>query len=164
MARLFFDTNVLLDYAMGRNPGCEAFVGLAKLARDNGHTMHVASESLKDCHYVICSSLKAANRTPEGAVSEGAAAAAAEITWAQLDSLMGLIHVEPVGHDECLLARSYRALHNGFEDSLVLATAHLSKADYLVSGDEKLQKHAPIACLSPTDMLTLLSGSFTQGS
>ena len=156
MARLFLDTNVLLDYAMGREPGCSTFVALAKLAHENGHTLHAASVSLKDCYYVICSSLTAANRTPAGDAPEGAAAAAAEIAWAQLDNLMGLLHIEPVGRDECLQARSYRALHNDFEDNLVLAAARTAKADYLVSSDEKLQRHAPIACLSPTNVLALM--------
>ena len=156
MARLFFDTNVLLDYALGREPGCSAFVEIVELAEKDKHTLCTASTSIKDCFYVISSSLKAANKSADGVLLESVAQAASKIAWAQIENIMRIVQVVSVGHQECMNARSYRSLHNDFEDNLVLAAARTAKADYLVTSDEKLIQHAPLACLSPRDLLALI--------
>ena len=38
----------------------------------------------------------------------------------------------------------------------VVAAARRAKADYLVTNDERLLRHSPVAALSPRDMLALL--------
>lgn len=46
------------------------------------------------------------------------------------------------------LVRKYQRIHADFEDCMVLAAAQRAKADYLVTSDEALLRHAPVAALS----------------
>ena len=41
-------------------------------------------------------------------------------------------------------------------DNLIVAAAQRSNATYLITSDELLIKHAPVAALTPSDALTLL--------
>ena len=54
------------------------------------------------------------------------------------------------------LARKYQRIHADFEDCMVLAAAQRSKADFLVTSDEVLLRHAPVAALSVEDFLALV--------
>ena len=54
------------------------------------------------------------------------------------------------------LARKYQRIHADFEDCMVLAAAQRAKADYLVTSDEALLRHAPVAALSVDDFLALV--------
>ena len=47
-------------------------------------------------------------------------------------------------------------IHRDFEDDLILAAMERSGADYLVTNDKRLRTHAPVAAITPADMLTLL--------
>ena len=47
-------------------------------------------------------------------------------------------------------------LHADFEDDLVIAAALRAKADYLVTNDEGLLRHCPVAALDARDMVALL--------
>ena len=58
--------------------------------------------------------------------------------------------------DEALRAMTYRDLHDDFEDDLLLAAAARVDADYVVTSDRALLRHAPVACLDPADMRALL--------
>lgn len=42
------------------------------------------------------------------------------------------------------------------EGDRVIAAALRSKADFLITRDEKLLRHSPVAALSPTDMVSYL--------
>ena len=63
-----------------------------------------------------------------------------------------------VGSDESDLwtACGLCNLHNDLEDNLIVAAAQRSNATYLITSDELLIKHAPVAALTPSDALTLL--------
>lgn len=43
-----------------------------------------------------------------------------------------------------------------FEDCLILAACQLANVRYLVTNDNKLKDKAPLAALSPSDMLSYL--------
>ena len=60
--------------------------------------------------------------------------------------------IVPVGQNEALRAMTYRDLHDDFEDDLLLAAAARVDADYVVTSDRALLRHAPVACLDPVDM------------
>lgn len=53
-------------------------------------------------------------------------------------------------------ARKYKCVHEDFEDCLVLAAAQRAKADFLVTSDEALLRHAPVTALSVDDLLALV--------
>ena len=69
---------------------------------------------------------------------------------------MGLSLIVPVGQNEALRAMTYRDLHDDFEGDLLLAAAARVDADYVVTSDRALLRHAPVACLDPADMRALL--------
>lgn len=54
------------------------------------------------------------------------------------------------------LARKYQRINEDFEDCLVLAAAQRAKADFLVTSDEALLRHAPVTALSVDDLLALV--------
>ena len=54
------------------------------------------------------------------------------------------------------LARKYQRVHEDFEDCLVLAAARRAKVDFLVTSDDALLQHAPVAALSVDDFLALV--------
>ena len=54
------------------------------------------------------------------------------------------------------LARTHRQVHADFEDNLVVAAAQRAKADFLITNDEQLLKHAPVAALSVADAIKVL--------
>ena len=155
MRRILLDTNVLVDYYLGRQPGCDACCRLVERVGDS-LALYVASLSLKDCYYHITMSLKRASRADDGTLSPESAQAAAEVGWACVRQALDFVQVLPVGQEECLQALVYRPLHNDFEDDLVLAAGLLAKVDFVVTSDERLQRHAPFACLAPQDMVKFL--------
>ena len=54
------------------------------------------------------------------------------------------------------MARKQRCLHEDYEDNLVVAAAKRAHADCLVTNDQNLLKHSPVAALSCTDALAYL--------
>ena len=47
-------------------------------------------------------------------------------------------------------------LHADFEDDLIIAATLRAKADYLVTNNEGLLRHCPVAALDARDMVALL--------
>lgn len=156
MLKLLLDTNVFMDYLLGREPGCSA---AKRILSRHGEdvAVYAASLSLKDVFYLVTASMKRQSRMSNGGVlADSAAAAATEVGWACVRKIMELTILAPVGASECLMASTYRPLHDDFEDNLIVATAQSIDADYLVTGDEALLKHCPVAALSPEGMVALL--------
>ena len=54
------------------------------------------------------------------------------------------------------LARKLKHTNLDFEDCLVLAACQLANVKYLVTSDSQLRDKAPLAALSPSDMLSYL--------
>ncbi len=52
--------------------------------------------------------------------------------------------------------RPLRDQHAEIEDNLIVAACMRIKADYLVTNDEKLLRHAPVAAVTPRQMVRLL--------
>ena len=155
MYRILLDTNVLVDYYLGREPGCSACRNIIDLAYDQ-HLLCVAALSLKDVYYLVGATLKRLQRTERGSLTEADAKACSEIAWSCVQHAMGFALVANTGNKECLGARVLRSLHDDFEDNLVTASARSAGADFIVTGDDRLLAHSPVAALSPQDMVSLL--------
>ena len=54
------------------------------------------------------------------------------------------------------LARKLKHTNLDFEDCLILAACQLANVRYLVTSDSQLRDKAPLAALSPSDMLSYL--------
>ncbi|MEG2477810.1 MAG: hypothetical protein RSA81_06380, partial [Gordonibacter sp.] len=89
-------------------------------------------------------------------LDKGTVAAIRESAWSCVRSMRELSIVVPVGQSDILQATTYRDLHDDFEDDLVLAAAQRVEATYLVTFDGRLCRRAPVACLDPASLLTLL--------
>ena len=164
MYKILLDTNVLVDYALGREPGCAACGEIIAQAAGANHVLYAASTSLKDAYRLVCASLKRAERIASGSVSDARGLAAREIAWACVRQLMQTLLVVPVGQSECLDAFTLRALHDDFEDDLIVAAARKIGADFLVTGDTRLQAHAPVGCLSPRKLADFLVAESATGT
>lgn len=156
-ATLLVDTNVWLDYFMGGRSGHDEACRLISTAIENDVRLLHASLCTKGLFYLVSAGFKHACRQQNGGVlTEQAATTARETAWACLKTLGTLS--SPVGCDQSdiWLAEKQRALHDDFEDDLVIAAAMRSNADVLVTRDEKFLCHCPVAALCPADAIKLL--------
>lgn len=156
MRKVMLDTSVVVDYLMGREPGCSDAAALLGMHARCESAIHVAALSLKDAYFLVSMQLKRMERQASGNLSEEMARAANEIAWACVRQLVENTLVLPTGRAESLQALVLRASHADFEDDLIVATALSAGIDLLVSNDEALVKHAPIACLTSSDAVALL--------
>ena len=155
MYKILLDTNVLVDYYLGREPGCSACKDI--IARCCGeHALYAAAVSLKDVYYLVGATLKRAQRVEQGTLSEQDALACTQIAWSCVRQAMEFVLVANTGRAECLDAFVCRSVHEDFEDNLVVAAARTIGADFLVTGDERLALHSPVGALSPRAMANLL--------
>lgn len=156
MHKIMLDTNVVVDYLMGRKPGCSDCAKLIALHRSAEIAVCVSALSLKDAFFLVSMQLKRMERQASGRLDESIAKAANEVAWSCIRQLAESTLVLPTGRAETLQALVFQPLHGDFEDDLIAATAKHSNVDYLVSNDEALVKHAPVACLTSSDMIALL--------
>ena len=154
---LLCDTNVWLDHYLGFRPGHEEVASFMAQATEADAELLVPFASLKDFYYLMQIELKRCARSDGSPLGEGDGAAIREIAWAALDSLTEVASIVGGDASDVWLARKQRPLHDDFEDDLVIAAALRSKADFLVTSDERLLQHAPVAALSPTDMSIYLA-------
>lgn len=155
--KLLCDTNVWLDHYLGRRPGHAAAKDMLRAAIESDCALLVPLVSLKDFFYLVQLELKRASLADGTPVTESDAPAIREIAWATLDNLLELATVVGGDASDVWLARKQRALHDDFEDDLVIAAAVRAKADFLVTSDERLLKNSPVAALSPASMMAYLS-------
>ena len=157
MYKILFDTNALVDFLLGREPGCSACKRVIAMCDEGQHALYAASTSVKDAYYLVRSGLKRAERAESGSVGDMQANAISEVAWACVQQLARTFLVVPIGRSECLNALTMQVLHDDFEDDLVLAAARKTNVDFLVTSDQSLMRHAPVACLTPTDLAALLA-------
>ena len=115
---------------------------------------------------------RSTTRTAKGACYEGAPViarnrhlrlgrqlpgnASKETAWACVENMERNATAVGLDASDVWLAHKFKPVHDDFEDNLVVAAARRAKADYLVTNDERLLRHSPVAALSPRDMLALL--------
>ena len=114
---------------------------------------------MKDVFYVAVSTFKRIARAEKGSLTPSDAVTATETAWGCVNSMRK--QATAVGADESDLwtACNLRSVHNDLEDNLVVAAAQRADATYLVTNDEALIKHAPVAALTPADALALLKAT-----
>lgn len=157
MRKVMLDTNVVVDYLLGREPGCSDAAKMIAMHAAYEHAVYVSALSLKDAYFIVAMQLKRMERLATGSLSEGMARAANEVAWSCVRQLIENTIVLATGRAESLQAFVLRAAHADFEDDLVVATALGNGIDLLVSNDAELIKHAPIACLASSDAVAFLT-------
>lgn len=149
--KLLVDTNVWLDYFLARNPRHREVARLlATAAKSESAVLYVASLSLKDVAYLLACDMKRGARKAGREITPQVVAAARETAWACVRKVVDFALVAPVGHAEVLQGFAYKAVHDDFEDDLILGVAYRTGVDYIVTHDDELARRSPIPCLDAT--------------
>lgn len=155
-SRVLLDTNVWLDAFDGARPRSREASELIDVCARRGIDLLYAVGTAKDVYYLVGASLKRQVRTAGEALSEDQARAIATYAAACVANMGEIATAVGADSSDVWLARKYQRIHAGFEDCMVLAAAQRSKADFLVTSDEALLRHAPVAALSVDDFLALV--------
>lgn len=153
---VLLDTNVWLDAFDGARPRSREANELIDVCARRGIDLLYAVGTAKDVYYLVGASLKRQVRTAGEALSEDQARAIAVYAAACVTSMDEIATAVGADSSDVWLARKYQRIHTDFEDCMVLAAAQRAKADYLVTSDEALLRHAPVAALSVDDFLALV--------
>ena len=154
--RVLCDTGVWLDYFLGNRVRHEMACRLVDTCEREGVSLLVSPASLNDFYHLCQLELRQATLKATGAITEEQAAAAHDVAWADLENLSEIATVVTADASDVWLARTHRYVHGDFEDDLVVAAAQRAKADYLITNDEQLLRHAPVAALSVEDAVKVL--------
>lgn len=119
-------------------------------------TMLSTAHQAKVIFAIMTRHLKMDERDERGKLDEKAAHAITIIAWGYLESLDGYLTIVGSGMSDAWLARKCKRLHSNFEDDLVIAAAMRAKADDIVTSDERLRRHSPVATITPAQLVTLL--------
>ena len=153
---ILVDTNVWLDYyALNRAGGAEA-AELLGFAFSHGIKLLYQADIIKDVFYLVSATTKRIAREEKGALSPSDATAANEFAWSAVNHMRENAFAISIGQSDVWYAAKMRSVHGDFEDNLVLAAARRAKADCLVTNDDALLRHAPVAALSVDDALALM--------
>ncbi|OUO32093.1 PIN domain-containing protein [Olsenella sp. An293] len=153
---LLLDTNVWLDHFLPWRGGHAAAGRLMERAFEQNQTLAYAISSIKDVYYMVEAEHRRAERAETGALTESAARAASVAAWGCVNTMEEIACAVPLDHTDVWMATKQRALHGDFEDDLLIAAALRGRVDYLVTNDELLLRHCPVAALSVDDMFALL--------
>lgn len=181
---LLIDTNVWLDMEFGERGGWPTeFLVACRMADAR---MGIAAHSLNDIFYLIQRRIKLDRQRMGGDDPqlgdcqrqrvdgqqlgdgqrrgrrrddpESIASAARIAAWAVVEHILEVAEVVGSDYMDALLATKHRSIHDDYEDDLVIAAAMRMNADLLVTSNQALIKHAPIAALTPQDSIHWLEG------
>lgn len=155
-SRVLLDTNVWLDAFDGARSRSAEASSLIERCVSRGIDLLYAVESVKDVFYLVSASLKRQARAESGRLTEAQANAIASYARSCVDTMCEVATAVGADVSDVWLARKYQRLHPDLEDCLVMAAAKRAEADLLVTSDDALLRHAPIAALSVADTLVLL--------
>ena len=156
--KILVDTNIWLDYFLARGVHHHAVsTFIAKTYGREDIALYVPSLSLKDLAYQLASLMKLDARRAGKDITPDIVAAAREVSWGCVRSVLEKALVGPIGHTEVLGAFTRKRIHDDFEDDLVLSAADAVGADFLMTHDAALRRHMGGLCLTAEEGLELLA-------
>lgn len=150
------DTNVWIDWFLGFRRGHELTKKFLQDAAKHDIALAYASTSAKDIFFLIEQDCKINTRKQKGCLSESAAMAANQMAWACIETLNELAQAIGCDGSDVWIAKKHKNMHSDFEDNLVVAAAIRAKALALVTNDEVLIKHCPVAALDVADAISYI--------
>lgn len=151
---LLLDTNVWMGYLSALRPDHKAAFHLVDECCKKDVELLYAVTSSKDVFYAAALDFKRDYRAKhEGALTESASLAARTFAWACVDLMRELGTAVGCDMSDVWFACKQRSIHGDYEDDLFLAAAQRSKTTLLVTSDEKLLRHCPVAALDVKDAL-----------
>ena len=155
--KLLIDTNVWLDYFLGRPNTLPSILELFGMAEESERIALLASSlSIKDVYFVLGQTMKAQARKA-GRLTPEIIGAADEASWECVRKIREMALIAPVGVNEVFDSFVFKRYHNDFEDDLILGVGNRAGADYVVTGDKDLIKHTNGACIDIETALKLVS-------
>ncbi|WP_080800011.1 type II toxin-antitoxin system VapC family toxin [Arabiibacter massiliensis] len=153
---LLVDTNVWLDYYLPNRPGHAEALSFILFAYEHGYPLLYPAAIVKDVFYLTANAFKRDMRNETGTLTERDAAAASAGAWGCVLHLREQATAVGADESDLWMACKLRSVHNDLEDNLIVAAAERASATYLITNDEALIKHSPVAALTPSDALALL--------
>lgn len=153
---LLIDTNVWLDNYLPNREGSEKAVALITFASKYEYPLLYPAAVAKDVFYLSAHAFKKMIRAEKGALSSSDAAVATEAAWGCVQNMREQATAVGADESDLWMACKLRSIHNDLEDNLIVAAAERANATYLITSDEALIKHSPVATLTPSDALALL--------
>lgn len=153
---LLLDTNVWLDSYLPNRARKKEATSLISFAYERECPLLYAAVALKDVFYLTAAAIKRDIRQQKGQLTCSDAAAATEIAWGCVSSMREIATAVGADESDAWLACKLKSVHGDLEDNLVIAAAQRAHATYLITNDEALIKHAPVAALTPEDALAML--------
>ena len=150
-------TNVWLDLYLPHRAGREDARHFVERAIACGASLLFTIQTTNDVFARVSINAKRWVREGKGEIDESYARAIKGLAWDCVASMRELGTAVGADDSDLWLAQKYRGLHDDFEDDLILAACTRVSADYLVTNDAKLLRHAPVAALTPADACVILA-------
>jgi hypothetical protein len=92
------------------------------------------------------------------------AKAAKTFAWDCAAQMRDIATPVPADVSDFYYAEKFRPLHADLEDDLILAGCSRARANYLVTTDKRLLRHADVSAKTPSEMLALLEAGIARGA
>ena len=150
------DTNVWLDFFDTDRSNSGNVLALVDYCLRNDIKLLVASTSVTDFAYIFESSAKRKLRSRGAEIDANNASIIHKSALTCINAITQSATIVASSHNDARMALKLCNVHSDYEDNVVVAAALRAKADFLVTDDEALRQHAPIAAYSAEDALKCL--------
>ncbi|MBQ9067595.1 MAG: PIN domain-containing protein [Eggerthellaceae bacterium] len=156
MSSILLDTNIWLDYHTPARAGHTSAFLLLDKAHNAGINLLIASHSLKDFWYLYWQTGKQENNHSGDMGPEAASKSAKRASWAATQQIAEIATVVASDASDAWLSIKMQGTHDDYEDNLVVAAAMRAKPRLLVTNDQTLLAHCPVACATAADAISFL--------
>ena len=153
---IMVDANVWVDLYVPGRPLRDASLAFFKAAQQDGVELVFTLDIARAVYRIVSHEAKRWVRQDKGSLSDAYAKVIASHAWDFIESMQERATAVGSATADLWLAGKLRDQHAEIEDNLIVAACMRIKADYLVTNDEKLLRHAPVAAVTPRQMVRLL--------
>lgn len=153
---IMVDTNVWVDLYVPGRPLRDASLAFFKAVQRDDVELVFTLDIARAVYRVVSYEAKRWVRQDKGLLSDAYAKAIAAHGWDFVESMQEQATAIGSATADLWLASKLRDEHAEIEDNLIVAACMRIEADYLVTNDEKLLRHAPVATVTPQQMVRLL--------
>lgn len=161
---ILIDTNVWLDMYIPRRQGAQMAARLIEVAQEQGASLLFASHACLDVFQKVSFEQKSWVRSSYGELTEAWARSIKGYAWDCVNDMREIATGVPTDSSDLYLACRQRDRHDDLEDDLVIAACRRAGANYLVTNDRKLLRHAPLEAKTAAEMLQLLEAGLAKGT
>lgn len=157
---LLVDTNIWLDYFIPERANHKLVLQFIQKAIEADAELLYAAISAKDIYYQFAKDRKMKARLENnGTLSPEDSHTINVIAEAVIKNLSQIATGVACDSSDIWLAQKYCTQHSDFEDNFIVTAAQRAKADYLVTNDEKLLRHCPVASADVIDAITFINAN-----